>query len=428
MRLFRSPRRPPLCLALESVCLGALLAVAPAGSAQAQSYQTVGEGLTVGRFVLYPSLSLEYTRDSNIFYTPSDLPGTGATSSGIVVARPRILADLPFGQSRIRLAYAPFYRDYTNETFQGSSRLNQAFDLEGLIRSGGALTIGIRDHFVRGTVSLQDQGDRSGLTFGLGRYSTHTPQMEIGVNSGGRQGFSLIPSYSRSSFTGISESVHYGYTTRKLEGRYNYRVSEPSTLYGYYGLERTTQTQAGTEDVGIHSRSFGLGIRRMVNEKVVTLMSVGYQALDFEGGGGQNFGGLIVEASASLQVDDVTRIEVAALRQPYPSVYTNKSYYIATEGRAHVTRQIGRAAYLDATLTFQESLYAAPQGTTARRDRSVRLGFGTGYQFLRSLRAYLGYEGERRESNVEEIVGGSSIDPFRYSVNRVLFRLEAGWL
>ncbi|PYS95160.1 MAG: hypothetical protein DMF50_10055 [Acidobacteria bacterium] len=93
-----------------------------------------------------------------------------------------------------------------------------------------------------------------------------------------------------------------------------------------------------------------------------------------------------------------------------------------------MTRQIGRAAYLDATLTFQESLYAAPQGTTARRDRSVRLGFGTGYQFLRSLRAYLGYEGERRESNVEEIVGGSSIDPFRYSVNRVLFRLEAGWL
>ena len=294
MRLFRSPRRPPLCLALESVCLGALLAVAPAGSAQAQSYQTVGEGLTVGRFVLYPSLSLEYTRDSNIFYTPSDLPGTGATASGIVVARPRILADLPFGQSRIRLAYAPFYRDYTNESFQGSSRLNQAFDVEGLIRSGGALTIGIRDHFVRGTVSLQEQGDRSGLTFGLGRYATHTPQMEIGVNSGGRQGFSLIPSYSRSSFTGISESVRYGYTTRKLEGRYNYRVSEASTLYGYYGVERTTQNQAGFEDLGIHSRSFGLGIRRMVNEKVVTLMSVGYQALDFQGGGGQNFGGLIV--------------------------------------------------------------------------------------------------------------------------------------
>ncbi|PYS95161.1 MAG: hypothetical protein DMF50_10060, partial [Acidobacteria bacterium] len=136
------------------------------------------------------------------------------------------------------------------------------------------------------------------LTFGLGRYSTHTPQMEIGVNSGGRQGFSLIPSYSRSSFTGISESVRYGYTTRKLEGRYNYRVSEASTLYGYYGVERTTQNQAGFEDLGIHSRSFGLGIRRMVNEKVVTLMSVGYQALDFQGGGGQNFGGLIVEASA----------------------------------------------------------------------------------------------------------------------------------
>jgi len=414
-------------MALRSACLGAFLALALAGPAQAQTYRGTSEGLAVGRFILHPSLSLEYTHDSNIFYTPSNLPGSGATASGIVVVRPRILADLPFGRSRIGFAYAPFYRDYTSRSFRGSSRLNQTFDMDGLIRTGGVLTIAIRDHFVRGTVSLQDQTERSGLTFGLGRYSTHNPAMEIGVSSGGRQGFTLIPSYSRSNFTGISQSVRYGYTARKLEGRYNYRVSEPSTLYAYYAIERTTQAQMGFAGVEIRSHSIGLGLRRTVNEKVVTQMSAGYQTLDFEGGGGKNFRGPVVEASVALQVDDVTRVEIGVVRQPYPSVYADSNYYVTSEGRTRVTRQIGRATFLDASFTFQNNLYSPLQGN-ARRDRSSRLGLGMGYQFVRSLRAYLGYESERRGSNVEQVLGGESVDPFRYSVNRVLFRLEAGWL
>src|SRR6266850_185417 len=156
-------------------------------------------------------------------------------------------------------------------------------------------------------------------------------------------------------------------------------------------------------------------------------MSAGYQTLDFEGGGGKNFRGPVVEASVALQVDDVTRVEIGVVRQPYPSVYADSNYYVTSEGRTRVTRQIGRATFLDASFTFQNNLYSPLQGN-ARRDRSSRLGLGMGYQFVRSLRAYLGYESERRGSNVEQVLGGESVDPFRYSVNRVLLRLEAGWL
>src|SRR4029077_12492471 len=103
----------------------------------------------------------------------------------------------------------------------------------------------------------------------LGHYSTHNPRMEIGVSVGPRHGFSLLPGYSRTTFTGLvsglGQIVDYGYTTRTLEGRYNYKLNEPTTLYGYSEIEGTDQTLTGSPDVTIRSRSFGVGLTRTVN-------------------------------------------------------------------------------------------------------------------------------------------------------------------
>jgi hypothetical protein len=44
------------------------------------------------------------------------------------------------------------------------------------------------------------------------------------------------------------------------------------------------------------------------------------------------------------------------------------------------------------------------------------------------MRAFFGYNQERRESNILEVISGSLVSPFDYRVNRLSLRFEVGWL
>lgn len=427
---------------LRTGVMSGLLALALAGPAQAQqTYESMGEGVTVGHFILHPTMAYEYTYDDNVLFTGTEAPGSEPIASGIIVARLRFLADLPVRDSRIRFVYAPFYRRYTSDRFKPEDWLNHVFNMEATFHQSGPITVSFRDAYVHGTVSLEQQVERNGLSFGLGHYSSHSPSLEFGLSLGTRHGFSLLPSYTRSNFTGLAftgltgpgiipgaaQIVEYGYTTRRIEGRYNYKLTEPTTLYGYSAFEGTTQTLTGVQDVDIQSRAIGLGLTRTINENLVTTLSAGYETLDFVGGIGPNFSGPVGEANIAWQVADVTRIDVGLLRKPFASIYADSNYYLATEGRARLTRQLGRSTYMDAGATLMEHQYFPLQGL-GRRERLIRLEVGTGHQILKNLRAYFGLNYERRESNVLQLSATGGSDPFHYELHRILFRIEAGWL
>jgi putative beta-barrel porin BBP2 len=412
--------------------LGCFLTLALGGSARAQTYYAVGEGLTVGHFIFYPSLVNEYSYDSNILYMPTDEPGLQPIDSGVIVLRARIMADLPIGNSRIQWIYAPFYRNYTSDQFTPEDRINQVFALQGVIHTGGATTITVRDDYVNGTFNLQQQQfSQNGLTYGLGHYSTHDPRVELAWNLGARHGVSILPSYSRSEYSGTNSGntqfINYGYTTHRLEGRYNYRLDEPTTMYGYYAGESTLQHQAGVPDITIHSRSVGLGLTRTVNELVVTQISAGYQTMNFDGGNGQNFFGPIAQANVTWQLAEATVLNLELLRKPYASVYSIYNYYLATEAGIRLTRQLGRSTYVELGTRLMADHYIPAEGV-GRRDRVIRVDAGMGHQFMSHLRGYAGVNLEDRDSNVMTTFGGENFDPFRYQVRRILFRFEVGWM
>jgi hypothetical protein len=269
------------------------------------------------------------------------------------------------------------------------------------------------------------------LAVGLGHYTTHDPQLVIDVSLGARQGFSLLPSYSSSSYNGLVSSlgqiVDYDYTTQALEGRYNYRHSEPTTVYGYYELAATTENVTNAPEITIQSRAVGLGLMRTTHENLMTYLSVGYQTLDFEGGIGQNFSGPVGEANVTWQLGNLARINLRFLRKPYASIFADSYYYLETAGRIGWIRQIGRDNYMDAGAVLAQQEYVPAQGT-ARIVRSIRLEGGFGHQLMKNLRAYIGLNLESSESNVLQLSGGVGADPFHYNLYRILFRLEAGWL
>ena len=69
-----------------------------------------------------------------------------------------------------------------------------------------------------------------------------------------------------------------------------------------------------------------------------------------------------------------------------------------------------------------------PSAGVRRRDEILRADGSFGYQFNAALRASLGVTADYRNSNMEQIVAGRIIDPFKYHVTRIYIRLDAGWL
>ena len=418
---------------LRTAALGALLALALAGSARAQIYtsETMGPGLPAGPFKLYPSVSYEYMYDSNILFMSTDLPGSVPVASGVNVLQARFLALLPTHDGRFRLLYAPFYRSYTNDRFVPEDRINQIVGMEWLVHQSGPVLFAFRDDYANGTLSLQEQTARNGVPFGLGHYMVHNPRMEVGVNAGTRQGFSFLPSYSKSEYSGLvsgfGQIVDYGYTTKSLEGRYNYKHSDPTTVYVYDLVDRTLQTLSDAPDVSIRSNTIGFGLTRTMNAAVVTQVAIGYETMQFTGGVGPDFSGPIVDASVTWQAGNLNRIILSILRKPYASIYLGSNFYMATAGQIKWIRQIGRSSYMDAGGTIQENEFVPLQGV-GRNERLIRLEAGTGHQFLKNLRGYLGFNVEQRESNVLQMTGGVGADPFNYQLHRFFFRIEAGWM
>jgi len=213
-----------------------------------------------------------------------------------------------------------------------------------------------------------------------------------------------------------------------------------------------------------------VGLRRTLNEQVVTSITAGYKSIEFRGGSDSDFKGPVLDAHTAWKLDDATLFEVSLGRQAYQSFFVNNNYYVDQEARVRLMRQLGHSLFVDATLNWLNNVYAdpldisvtaatppnfdcntttvdsngdvvcvgdgridsyeslAPSVGRRRRDRVYRLQVGAGWQVSRTLRFFIGYNGERRSSNLEQTSSSGVFDPFDYSVNRVFFRIEAGWL
>ncbi len=443
----------------RAVASAMLLGALEASSLSAQTFDAQTEGLPVGRFLVHPSLTFEYTHDSNALYVSSDLQSAQEASSGIFVVKPRVLVDLPLGQNRIRWTYSPMYRRYTNDAVAKNVPLSHNFDLESTFVLGPSLHLTLRDHFFRGTIELREVDPGGELTFGLVPFSVHEPEFDITADLGARHGVSLIPRYSSTDFANPESASFFNYTRREIEGRYNYRLSEPSTMYAFYALSDTIQDRqvAFFGDISLSTRRTGLGLRRTVNQAVVTEMSAGYETIRFRGGLGRDFSGPVVRVDATWQPSDASRLDLSLLRQPYQSFYANNNYFLDERVGLRLLRQVGPRAYLQIGGGVRWNNYAdpldisvgpkTPPGNdvdgngqidafeslaasigTRRKDRVRELELGIGYRFLPTLRGYIGYNFERRSSNIEQLISGELVDPFHYEVNRLVFRIEAGWL
>jgi len=376
----------------------------------------------VGHFQIYPSLTIDYTQDSNVFYLNDSTAG-GIVSSAVVHIRPRVLVDLPLGAGRIRWAYSPVFQDYQNRSVDQSQKVSHFFDFEASLRLTASLSIIVRDHLVRGTTELREVDPGGETTFGLVPFVLHAPDMEFTLDVGARQGLSLIPRYSSLTFSDRGTASFFDYRRRGLEGRYNYKTGPDTVLYGFLGLDDTKQHRedVSSRNEDFTTRSIGVGLRRTVNRAVVTSLSTAYQKMNFREVGTKDYAGPILDGAATWMLTDTIRLETRLRRQAYQSFYGDNSFYLNNYSSLRFMQQIGRSLYWTFATSYQVNSYPEkdPALDLRRRDRDDQQEIGAGYQFPRSTRVFVGYNQMRRRSNV---------DLADYAVDRVSVRIEMGWM
>lgn len=464
---------------LAALCLAVSGAIGPA-QAQSGAFRTSGEGLNFGRFIVYPALGVEFMYDSNVRYASEDLFAEQNLGSGEIHLLPRIMVDLPIGESRVRWVYAPIYRNYTNNNLGLKNQFSHYFDLEAMLHIGHALRLGIREHYVNGTEEVREAAPGGELTFGLTPFVTHEPSLLVELDLGARHGVSVSPRYTHVTFDETLEAPLFGYTTTLVEGRYNYRISSADTLFGYLTSESTDQRRGSVlfPDMVLDGRGLGVGVSRMINQDVTTSASVGYKRLTFGGGAASDFSGMVADINASLQLSDQSSMALAVARLPYQSFFLDQGYYVDQHVEMQFLRYVGHNVYwavggsigsnsyadkvnfsvqpdtpptrdcdddgvLDGSdcnanglIDILEVVYCEPQvgGTPVcpsegvrRRDKVGRFEIGLGYKPLRTLGFFIGYNGDIRRTNIEQAFNGEFFDPFKYDINRILFRIEVGW-
>ncbi len=373
--------------------------------------------------MLYPSLTVEYLHDSNVSYARGSGSGDEIIASDVRVIQPRILVELPIGENRVRWSYSPAYRDFATNRVNLNEHLSHFFDFEWKFKVGRSLGVTLRDHFVRGTTELREVDPGGETTFGLIPFTLHEPDMTVDLAMGARHGISIIPRYTSTRFDTLQSASFFNYRRRGVEERYNYKLSPLDTVYVYYALDDTRQLrdEPSFNDVSQTARTFGLGFRRTLTEAVISSFSAGYETLTFKGIAGQDFSGTVMDASTTWQVGDTTRIDFSGRRTPYPSFFENNNYYLNTEAGVRILEQIGQNMYVVVSGSYQINRYPLVSATyeVRRKDKVLHMETGVSRQFIRTLRAFIGYNRDRRDSNV---------DPATYDVNRIVFRIEMGWL
>jgi putative beta-barrel porin BBP2 len=449
-------------------------------SAQSGPFQTVSEGLNAGRFIFYPSVSIDFMHDSNVLYSSEDLPSANDLGSGVLLVKPRVMMDLPIGQSRIRWAYTGFYRTYTTNVLPVPNERSHFFDFEALLQVGRALHLAMREHYVRGIQEVQEFDPGGEVVVSHRPFTTNEPSLQADLDIGARQSLTYVQGHSRVHYDVVADIAIQGYTRDSMEGRYNYRLSTTDTLYGFGAIEDTEQDRASFlfQDVDSRGRTLGVGATRAFNQEVTTFARVGYQSLAFTGGSTGNFGGMVADVNASLQLSETSNLSVTVGRAPYQSFFLDQSYYLNDQIGVRFLHQIGSSLYWEIGGTFRnnsypeevdlsvrpntpftedcdgdlildssdcnnnnlidglEKLFCVPQPGgppecpsmgVKRNDRASLFEIGIGYRPRQRLGIFIGYNNDRRHSNIEQAIQGQFFDPFHYDVDRVFFRIEAGW-
>ena len=418
------------------------------------------EGIPLGPFEFFPSVSVEVGRNSNVFNRPEQLenqvPGFNPViADSYIFLRAPLGLRLPFRQSHWDLVYTPGWNDYQNEDLDGYTHELET-ELELNFSSGAQFTFqgGILLDYLNSQAF--DPGGEVRFSDTDFRLSELLFEYEHPLSL--RHGFRSRLRWEDLDFEETQGNAFDDFTTRELGLSYLNFLGPATTLFVDAVVSRNDQERILLEvDEGEWSRdALQIGLDHRFDDRNRTRFHAGYEEMKFENSDDSDFSGVVGRFAYERLLSAAVSLQAELLRLPSQSVFNVNNYYVTD--RASVSslfRPRGRMFYVLA-VSYQRNAYPdvtrefcrddstgvilpdpQPPGDTVcdmgtspatgltedsigirREDFLLRWVAGIGVQFSRTTALQLNYEYVDRDSNTPEV---------EYETDIISLEFRFGW-
>lgn len=387
------------------------------------------EGIPVGKWSFFPSLVAVWQDESNLFLTAGDPLGSSSYA-----VRPRLMWQLAFRDSDIRLSYSPQVREFIDREAQerglDGRYYSHFYEADTKFGFSNRLQVKLKHEFAVDTFDTSAIDVGGEVVFNNNQYRRHRADLEVVKEVYARHGVGMHGIYDALDFDEESSLTFVNYERAGGGLVYVYKLTPLSSLRFSYGLERGSQDHPPTSVVSgqdDYRRREGRFVwQASLARGGLIEARLGYLSWRFDSSGVSDFGGLTGELRYTTLLGTQSRVSVMLARTPLPSFFNVNSYYLsqAFEARLAREREGSRLACFLAggyrlndypePLTLSSGVVIGPE----REDRTVRGEVGVGYKFNELMRAEIRFRRENRNSNIENL---------GYNTNRVLLQFSVGW-
>ncbi|HPR63432.1 MAG TPA: outer membrane beta-barrel protein [Thermoanaerobaculia bacterium] len=386
------------------------------------------QGIQLGSFIFTPSFELIYESKDNIFLRPSkdkDPLGIGEESDSIYVARARFMLEYPFADNYFRATWVPQWRDYADNELQ--ENFTHYLDLVGSFNTPSGLELDIANHYVMGSLEVQEVDPGQELVYGDVPFTKNTTTFDMKYFFTPTDGFGLYADYTMFEYDDPT-ALWYDYTsyTAGLSyQRYMNPLLRMALGFDFMSYDADQNEFSLVPDkirdydgYNVYVKFYG-DFSPTVNSSI----KIGYESLSFDkvaGYGNRDYDDFSVDADLTWEVTEGHSLTFDSQRKLYASNFADVSSFTHSHLGVRYNAQMGAKTFgaLGMRLLNNDYNESSEIYGRTRSDDMLEFKAELGYHINPTFSTRLNYTMQDRDSN---------INMFDYKVNIWAINLVIGF-
>jgi hypothetical protein len=234
------------------------------------------EAIPVGPFIFSPALQLAWQDRDNIFFTPDN-----EIRDQLILAKARLLFEVPVYESYIQFSYTPQYREYKD--YELDDKWQHFFDAAAAFEFSSGLTLNLAYSYIIGNLETREIDPGGEVFFGDRRFDKQSVRIGGDYWITGRDGF--IFDFSWEDLEHEDPRLFYDYT--RLTGGFGWlhQISPILVMdvkYGVIDFDAHDSEFENNDYRDSMSHSLTVGFRGQLSPVVATELRVGYGVMQYD--------------------------------------------------------------------------------------------------------------------------------------------------
>jgi hypothetical protein len=370
---------------------------------QVDAVQGPTNGILLGRFLFQPLAEFSWVRGDNVTLDAED-----PFSDDAIYARAVADFKLIESENTLDFAYQLRYRNF-QEFDLLKENFSHGFDVRTNVPVSPRMQFDARNHFLRGTFETTEFDPGQEVFFNVEPFNHNLTEVGLTMDLNERLGVALNGGYDFVRFRD-DQTVFFDYETIRTGGRFYYRRSPLSSIFGEYVRDITPEPSTRPEAKST-SNAVQLGLQGELSPLLTGTVRAGYSWQEFgDGASGLEYRGFVASASLTRYFTEAASILIEAGRQTNLSNFEDNSYYLTNFGTVQFTGPLRQNLQLVTGASLYDNRYPLESIESAepRNDHALAGWVGAAYFFSPLTYFRADYRYERRRSN---------LDPFQYTSN-----------